>query len=82
VWPLVVFVSLPTVALAVTVAVRGLRRTWTPVWVIDCGGGPTVRRTSTHPAGPSSRDIDELIAMSGGLALAWWPSYGRLTRKP
>jgi hypothetical protein len=37
VWPLVVFVSLPTIALAVTVAVRGLRRTWTPVWVIGTG---------------------------------------------
>jgi len=37
VWPLVVFVSLPTIALAVTVALRGLRRTWTPVWVIGAG---------------------------------------------
>jgi hypothetical protein len=34
VWPLVVLVSLPSVGLAVTVATRGLRRTWTWIWVL------------------------------------------------
>jgi hypothetical protein len=37
VWPLVVLVSLPTIALTVTVALRGLRRTWTPVWALGAG---------------------------------------------
>jgi hypothetical protein len=37
VWPLVVFVSVPTIALAATVTVRGLRRTWTLMWVIGTG---------------------------------------------
>jgi hypothetical protein len=37
VWPLVVLVSVPTVALAATVAVRGLRRTWSWVWVVGTG---------------------------------------------
>jgi hypothetical protein len=37
VWPLVVLASVPTVALAVTVAMRGLRRTWSSVWVAGTG---------------------------------------------
>lgn len=37
VWPLVVLVSVPTIVLGVTVAARGLRRTWTPVWVVGTG---------------------------------------------
>jgi len=37
VWPLVVFVSVPTIALAATVTVRGLRRTGTLMWVIGTG---------------------------------------------
>ncbi len=48
VWPLVVLVSVPTLALAVTVALRGLRRTWTFVWGIGAGAvvflsGPAVQ---------------------------------------
>ncbi|GLY02414.1 hypothetical protein Acsp01_27930 [Actinoplanes sp. NBRC 101535] len=36
-WPLVVLVSVPTTVLAVSVAVWGLRDTWTTVWVVGTG---------------------------------------------
>jgi hypothetical protein len=44
----VVLVSLPTLALAVTVALRGLCRTWTFVWGLGAGtivflSGPAVQ---------------------------------------
>ncbi len=55
VWALVVLVSLPTIALTVTVALRGIRRTWTPVWAVGTGTPATVTLfgtglTTTEPA--------------------------------